>query len=191
MVIAEEGGAGEARSPRRAREARASRQGEQGKVGPLGPQGEQGKVGPQGEQGKLGPQGEQGKIGPQGPLGPVAAIGTSCLPGQAVIGMDASGNFICAPFVAPCSPTSQADAMAFCLDQGWNNCTVVGNSVIGSTNIWQNNCDPIPAWQQYCFGTGPNGPNSNCSDCTAGDIYRAHSPCTCSSPDTIIGSWCN
>jgi len=73
-------------------------QGEQGKLGAVGDQGEQGKLGfpgPQGEQGKIGAQGEQGKIGPEGPPGPVAAIDTNCPPGQAVIGMDENGNFIC------------------------------------------------------------------------------------------------
>ena len=77
-------------------------QGIQGKIGVIGPpgiDGQNGVIGPQGEQGKLGPQGPQGKIGPQGDPGPVAAAQT-CPPGQVVVGIDGSGNFICAKFVS-------------------------------------------------------------------------------------------
>ena len=39
-----------------------------------------------------------GPQGPQGPPGPVNAISTSCPSGQAVVGMDMSGNFLCESF---------------------------------------------------------------------------------------------
>ncbi len=51
-----------------------------------------GVIGPQGEQRKLGPQGEQGEPGA------AAFLGLICPAGQAVVGFDAQGNLICAPF---------------------------------------------------------------------------------------------
>jgi len=74
-------------------------QGPQGPQGPAGPQGPQGSQGVQGPQGPAGPQGPQG---PQGPPGPVPAIGTSCPPGEVVIGLDVDGNLICETVGDPC-----------------------------------------------------------------------------------------
>ena len=81
-----------------------------GATGPQGDQGATGDTGDQGTQGVEGPTGATGDQGIQGPAGPVAAIGTSCPSGEAVVGINANGTLACAPFVAPQPPPAYQPA---------------------------------------------------------------------------------
>ena len=162
-----------------------------------------GAVGPQGE---IGPQGDTGAQGPQGPPGPVAAIGTSCPSGQAVIGMNIDGTFICEQVVLPC-PSGQEFigmnidgtficeqvglprlcsevATEICEAKGW---TVVGGALGGNIVCTIDGRDAdlnCSSCSEYNIAVWENGsPERHCPgsySTLAGQVYGGHIPCTCS-----------
>jgi hypothetical protein len=137
-----------------------------------------GAVGPQGE---IGPQGDTGAQGPQGPPGPVAAIGTSCPSGQAVIGMNIDGTFICEQVgLRLCSEV----ATEFCEAKGW---IVVGGALGGNIvctsdgRDTRNNCSSCSEYNIAVWEYGSQERHCPGSYSTlAGHVYAGHIPCTCS-----------